>query len=193
MPGVRTSLPEGMHRVNNNRRVTRRSSCATGAFPHMPPSSHIGVNVMEWGLVQLDPVTHEPLADAEEFDGDLLTIEDLDLMLIGTIDGPVKDLCFGRVHALPSIVDPKTGEPDRGCAAGIIDCEDVVQCAERVAGISREKFAAYELAIELASHAVDDDQGPDYYRWLTEATEQFQRFIASAARRGAALKFWVAG
>jgi hypothetical protein len=151
---------------------------------------------MEWGLIQLNPVTLEPLVDAEEFDGDAatsVTIEDLDLMLVGATDGPVKDLCLGRARELPPIVDPTTGEPDLGYAASIIDSEYVVQCAERVAGISREKFAAYELAIQEASHAVDDDQGPTYYRWLAESTEQFQRFIASAAKRGAALKFWVAG
>jgi hypothetical protein len=149
----------------------------------------------EWGLIPVDPLTHEPLKDAEEFDGDAataVTIEDLDLMLVGTDDGPVGDLCrHGR--DLPPILDPTTGEPDRGYAASIIDPEFARQCAERVACLSPDKFASYESAIEGASHAVDKDQGPTYYAWLVESTEQFQRFIASAAQRGAALKFWVAG
>lgn len=151
---------------------------------------------MEWGLIQVDLATLEPIDDAEQFDGDAATevsIEDLDLMLTGATEGPVGELCWRRAREIPPVVDPTTGNADGGSAASIIDPGDVRQCAQQVAGISRDKFAPYDVAIQGASHAVDEGQGPTYYGWLAASTQQFQRFIASAAKSGAALRFWTAG
>jgi hypothetical protein len=143
-----------------------------------------------WALIKVDPITREAIEGEEPFNP-AFPMEDIDLLLVGKLEGPVMGLLQdpGIDEGGDEEIDPDSEETPSVFLPPAV----VRRCAERLSAIPRERYKSMKTVVKKCSRTVLPGDERALYDDLIETTESLRKLITDAAARGYALECWLEG
>lgn len=147
---------------------------------------------VEWRAIQVDPVTRENIEGAEAFDPGDFDMQEIDLLLVGKLEGPIMGLMTDSgdgEEGEEEEIDPES----EGSPVAFIAPEAVRRCAERLATIPPGQYTPRKKVVKKWLRNVGPGDEEECYDDLITTAESLRTYIEDAAAHGYALEFWVEG